>query len=534
MDSGALWLRMKAHRWAYTLSILATLSVGILIGTVISAGVKGKEGQKGEVTPLSLPAAQPTNNPLSQAFAQIAKQLEPSVVNINTESTIKNPHRRRGSGQDQGGGDDDDSGGMDDFFNHFFGGPGQGPGLGGPGDGAIREKSLGSGVIVDPKGYILTNRHVVEKADRIRVRFEDDPPGVQHDARVIGTDQETDLAVIKVEVEHPLPAARMGNSDGMQVGDWVLAIGSPFGQAGTVTAGIVSAKGRDIVPGRQFQTFIQTDAAINPGNSGGPLVNLNGEVIGINTAILSETNAYAGIGFALPSKTVVDVYNQLTGPEHKVSRGSIGIMFDAVENPAIARVYGGGSGVPISSVVAGSPADQAGLKVGDTITSVDGKKVSKGSELVSDIASRKPGSKVNLGFIRNGKAQDATVTIADRSKLFAARLGEDQGSEDDSTPKQSKFGVTVRKVTPEIADRLDIPPGKGVIVQDVKPGSFAEDVNLGRGDIILEINKQPVNSEEEFTRLESSMKSGQDVVFLVRPRGSSKQDGTIFDAGTLP
>jgi serine protease Do len=165
---------------------------------------------------------------------------------------------------------------------------------------------------------------------------------------------------------------------------------------------------------------------------------------------------------------------------------------------------------------------------------VDGKKVSKGSELVADIAARKPGSKVTLGFIRNGKTQDATVTIADRSKLFAARLGEDQGNEDENAPKPSKFGVTVRKVTPEMADRLDIPAGKGVIVQDVKPGSFAEDVNLARGDIILEINKQPVNSEDDFTRIESSMKSGQDVVFLVRPRGAGKQDGTIFDAGTLP
>jgi serine protease Do len=534
MDSGAMWMRMKTHRWVYTLSILATLAVGILIGTVVSYGVKGKEGQqKSEVTPLTVPSPQQ----MSSTFSQIAKQLEPSVVNINTESTIKNVHRKRGgSGQDEEGGDD--GGGMEDFFNHFFGAPGgQGgaPGQGGnPGDGAIRERSLGSGVIVDPKGYILTNRHVVEKADRIRVRFENDPPAVQHDAKVIGTDQETDLAVIKVDVEHPLPAAKMGNSDGMQVGDWVLAIGSPFGQAGTVTAGIVSAKGRDIVPGRQFQIFIQTDAAINPGNSGGPLVNMNGEVIGINTAILSETNAYAGIGFALPSNTVVDVYNQLTGPEHKVSRGSIGIMFDQVENPAIARVYGSGSGVTISSVVAGSPADQGGLKVGDTITTVDGKKVTKGSDLVDYIASRKPGTKVNLGFLRNGKPQDASVTTADRSKLFAARLGEEQGNDDENTPKQSKFGVTVRKVTPEMADRLDMEGGKGVIVQDVKPRSFAEDVNLARGDIILQINKQPVNSEEDFGRIESSLKSGQDVVFLVRQRGSSRQDGTIFLAGTLP
>jgi serine protease Do len=533
MDSGAMWMRMKAHRWAYTLSILATLTVGILIGTVISQGVKGKEGQqRSDATPLTLPSPQQMSN----TFSQIAKQLEPSVVNINTESTIKNVHRRRGGNGGGGGDDDEDGGGMDDFFNHFFGAPGgQGAGPGaGPGEGAIRERSLGSGVIVDPKGYILTNRHVVEKADRIRVRFEDDAPGVQHDAKVIGTDQETDLAVIKVDVDRPLPAAKLGNSDGMQVGDWVLAIGSPFGQAGTVTAGIVSAKGRDIVPGRQFQSFIQTDAAINPGNSGGPLVNMNGEVIGINTAILSETNAYAGIGFALPSKTVVDVYNQLTGPEHKVSRGSIGITFDAVQNPAIARVYGTGSGVTVSSVVPGSPADQAGLKTGDTITSVDGKPVSKGNDLVSDIASRKPGSKVKLAFIRNGKTQDATVTIADRAKLFAARLGDDQDNDDESTPKQSKFGVTVRKVTPEMAERLDMPQGRGVIVQDVKPNSFAEDVNLGRGDIILEINKQPVNSEEDLARIESSLKSGQDVVFLVRQRGSSRQDGAIFDAGTLP
>jgi serine protease Do len=527
MDSGAMWMRMKANRWAYTLSILATLSVGILIGTVISYGVKGKEGQKSDATPLTLPSPQQMSN----TFSQIAKQLEPSVVNINTESTIKNVHKRRGQNPDDEDGGDG-GGGMDDFFNHFFGGPG---GQAGPGaDGPIRERSLGSGVIVDPKGYIVTNRHVVEKADRIRVRFQDDPPGVQHDAKVIGADQETDLAVIKVDIDRVLPSAKMGNSDSMQVGDWVLAVGSPFGLSETVTAGIVSAKGRDIVPGRQFQTFIQTDAAINPGNSGGPLVNMNGEVIGINTAILSETNAYAGVGFALPSKTVVEVYNQLTGPEHKVSRGSIGIMFDAVENPAIARVYGSGSGVTVSSVVPGSPADQAGLKVGDTITSVDGKKVTKGAELVADIASRKAGSKVSVTFLRNGKTQETSVTIADRAKLFAARLGDDQENDDESTPKQSKFGVTVRKVTPEMADRLDMPAGKGVIVQDVKPRSFAEDVNLGRGDIILEVNKQPVNSEEEFAKVEANLKSGQDVVFLVRSRGSSKQDGTIFLAGTLP
>ena len=329
--ASAFWVRFKAKRWAYTFTVLATLTVGILVGTIVSSGVKGKEGQKSsDATPLTIPSPQQ----LSNQFSQIAKQLEPSVVNINTESTIKSPQRRRirppqGGQDDQGGGDDDN--GFQDFFDRFFGGQG--------GDGAnIRQRSLGSGVIVDSKGYILTNRHVVEKADRIRVKLQDEAPATPgHEAKVIGMDQETDLAVIKIEADRALPVAKLGNSDGMEVGDWVLAIGSPFGLQETVTAGIVSAKGRNIVPNRQFQSFIQTDAAINPGNSGGPLVNMAGEVIGINTAILTETSSYAGVGFAMPSNTVAQVYNQLIGPEHRVSRGSIGIEFAAQPNPAIAR-----------------------------------------------------------------------------------------------------------------------------------------------------------------------------------------------------
>ena len=518
--ASGFWARLKANRPAYTLTILATLTVGILIGTVISKGVKGQEKKSSDATPLSIPSPQQ----LSNQFSQISKQLEPTVVNINTESTIKNPHRRgRGGNPEQ----PDDQDPFGDFFDKFFGGQ--------QGNGPIRERSLGSGVIVDAKGYIVTNRHVIEKADRIRVKLMDDPPGTFHDAKVIGSDQETDLAVIKIESEKALPVAKLGNSDSMEVGDWVLAVGSPFGLSSTVTAGIVSAKGRNIVPNRQFQSFIQTDAAINPGNSGGPLVNMAGEVIGINTAILTDTNAYAGVGFAMPSNTVVNVYNQLIAPDHRVARGSIGIMFNAAENPAISRVYGAGAGgVTISAVTAGSPAEQAGLKVGDTIVSVDGKAVKNGDELVADIASRKPGSKVNLGFVRNGKKQDATVTVTDRAKLFAARLGEDDENGEAEAPKESKLGLTVRAITSEMADRLDIPAGKGVIVQDIKPSSFADDVGLTRGDVILEINKQPVNSEDDFNRISSSLKSRQDVVFLVRQRGSGRQDGTIFLAGTLP
>lgn len=516
--ASVLWGRFRANRVAFTLVILLTLAVGILIGTVVSVGVRGQEKKSAEATPLSLPAPRQ----LSNQFSQIAKSLEPAVVNINTESTIKPVARRRGQ---QGPGDDQDNQ-FGDFFDKFFGGQGD--------SGPIRERSLGSGVVVDAKGFIVTNRHVVEKADRVQVRLQDDPPGVQHDAKVIGTDQETDLAVIKIDVDHPLPVAKLGNSDSMQVGDWVLAVGSPFGLQATVTAGIVSAKGRNIVPQRQFQSFIQTDAAINPGNSGGPLVNMDGEVIGINTAILTDTNAYAGVGFALPSNTVVSVYNQLTGPEHRVQRGSIGIEFNAQENPAIARVYGVQSGITVSSVVAGSPADRAGLKVGDTIFAVDGKQVKNGDELVANIASRKPGDKINLGYFRNGKKEETSVTVADRAKLFASRLGEDEESGAESTPKQSKLGATVRALTPEIADRLNVPSGKGVIVQDVKAGSFADDVGLTRGDVVLEINKQPVNNEDDFDRIQSGLKSGQDVVFLVRQRGGGRNDGTIFLAGTLP
>ncbi len=527
--ANAFWTRVKANRLASTLLILVTLTVGILIGTVISYGVKGQEGRKSssiDATPLTIPSPQV----LSNQFSQIAKQLEPSVVNINTEATMKPaprmPRRRANPNDDDQGGEGQNP--FDDFFDKFFGGQG---GNSGP----VREHSLGSGVIVDSKGYILTNRHVVEKADRIRVKIDGEPPNVLHDAKVVGEDQETDLAVIKINVDHALPVAKLGNSESMQVGDWVLAIGSPFGLQATVTAGIVSAKGRSIVPNRQFQSFIQTDAAINPGNSGGPLVNMAGEVIGINTAILTDTNQYAGVGFAMPSNTIASVYNQLIGPEHRVARGSIGIEFNAQENPAIARVYGVQSGgVTVSSVVAGSPAEKAELKTGDTITSVDGKPVKNGDDLVADIASRKPGSKVVLGLVRNGKKQETSVTVADRSKLFASRGGDQDEAGSETTPKESRMGITVHGITSDMAERLDIPAGKGVIVQDVKPNSFADDTGLSRGDVILEINKQPVNSEEEFNRIQSSLKSGQDVVFLVRQRGAGRQDGTIFLAGTLP
>ena len=530
--------KLKANRFASTLVILATLSLGILIGTVVSAGVKGKEkaASSSDATPLQVPSPQQ----LSSQFSQIARQLEPAVVNINTESTIKNPHRKGGKkvpgAPDEDGGDDNP---MQDFLDRFFGGQGgqgggQGQIPGGPGGEDLRERSLGSGVIVDSKGYIVTNAHVVEKADRIRVKLMNDPATVTYDATVIGVDKETDLAVIKIDAKKPLPAAKMGNSDSMSVGDWVLAVGSPFGLEETVTAGIVSARGRNIVPQRQFQSFIQTDAAINPGNSGGPLVNMNGEVIGINTAIYTSGGGYQGVGFAMPSNTVVQVYNQLISPDHKVSRGSIGVEFNAVVNPAVQRVYGVSSGVTIANVTPNGPAQKAGLLTGDTIVSVNGKTVATGDELVAEISAIKPGTTTKIGYVRNGKPSTADVVVADRQKLFATRLGdEDEGSEQ-ANPQESKLGVTVKDITPEIADRMKLPNSKGVIVQDVKPDGFGDSVGVSRGDVILEINKQPVNSEADFHKVESQLKAGQDVVFLVRPRGLGTNAGTIFMGGTLP
>lgn len=527
MDTPSTPAQTRSRRLTSIILVLFTLAVGILIGTVIQRSVRGETNLASDAKALQ---ASTSPQALSSAFSQIAKQIEPSVVNINTESTIKPTRRgqRRGNPDDEDNGDD-----FQDFFDRFFGGQGpQGP-QGRPE--GMRQRSLGSGVIVDPKGYIVTNAHVVEKADRIRVNLAGDDPGKTYDAKVIGTDRETDLAVIKIEASKTLPAAKLGNSDAMNVGDWVLAIGSPFGLEQTVTAGIVSSKGRNIDNTHQFQSFIQTDAAINPGNSGGPLVNMNGEVIGINTAIFTQSMGSQGVGFAMPSSTVLNVYNQLIGPGNRVTRGSIGVVFNAVPNPAIQRVYGVNGGVTIASVSPNGPAEAAGLKVGDTIVAVDGKKIKTGDELVNEISGRKPGTKTAVTYVRGGKEDKANVTIADREKLFGSDTNDEEQASAER-PVDNKLGLAVKSLTPQIAEQMDVPPNKGVIVQDVKPNSFGEDVGLQRGNIILEINRKPVNSEEEFRQLQTGLKSGQDVVFLVRDgRGRGPRNGgTIFLAGTLP
>jgi serine protease Do len=539
--------RLRASRLASTFTILGTLSAGIVIGSVAVHGVRGNETQldSSDATPLKIP------NPvsLSTTFTQIAKDVGPAVVNINTEtlpqeeskSRHRNPHAAPavppgGGDDDQNGGDQDQGPGPDqnfqDFFNRFFGGQGQG---GGPEQGDQMRESLGSGFIVDPRGYIITNNHVVEKADRIFVKLSTDPEGFQgRPGKVVGVDKDTDLAVVKITTTEPLPTVKMGNSDAGQVGDWVIAIGSPFALTQTVTAGIVSAKNRTIEKGAagQFQHFIQTDAAINPGNSGGPLVNMADQVIGVNTAILTQSAGYEGIGFAMPSNTVIGVYNDLIGPEHKVIRGSIGVQFRGDLPPAVQRVYGFKAGVLINAVTPHGPADQAGLKAGDIITTVDGKPIKDGDALVTDIAARKPGSTVHLGYVRGGQTANASLTIADRAKLYAAQPVSQNGeSGPESAPNASegKLGITVEAVPNALAAKGI----HGVVVTQVKPGSFADESGLAAGLVITEINKQPVTGIDQFQSLVSGLKPGQDVAFRVVDSRNPSAGGTYL-GGTLP
>ena len=546
--------RLRTRRLASAFVVLAMLSAGILIGSFAAHGVHGQEKQNAstDATPLHVVnSSVPPNE-----FVKIAKEVGPAVVNINTETLPKqSTMRRRGPvphgniTPPGGGGDDDDENdgqgqgqgpgqgqgqGPDDFqnfFNRFFGG--QVPDQDGD-DGQVRE-SLGSGFIVDPKGYIITNNHVIEKADKIYVKLSTDPDtqDLGRPARVIGTDKATDLAVIKIDTNAPLPTVKLGNSDVAEVGDWVQAIGSPFALSQTVTAGIISAKNRTIEPGAsgQFQHFIQTDAAINPGNSGGPLLNMNGEVIGVNTAIFTQSAGYQGIGFAMPSNTVVSVYNDLISPSHKVTRGSIGISFRPNLSGAVNRVYGFKNGVLVQEVQSGGPADRAGLKPGDIITSVDGRPIKDGDDLVNEIASRKPGSSVRLGFLRDGKPTDTTVTVGDRDKVFAEMNNPQSASAPDheGDEGEAKLGIVVHEASPNTAAKLH---GGAMVIQSVHAGSFGDLAQLQPGLAIIRINKQSTATKAQYDAIVSKLKPGDDVVFEVMdPRRPG--DGINYLGGTL-
>jgi serine protease Do len=509
--------------------ILVTLGIGILIGTVVSHGVRAAKTSPAAMDAKPLPAPSPAE--LSNSFAQVAEQLSPTVVNINTESTVRASRRRFHAPDDSPFGD---------FFDKFFDSPGA------P-QGDFRQQSLGSGVILSPNGYILTNYHVVTQSgedkpvDKIIVYLGGDDAN-KHPAKIMGFDRETDLAIVKISADQPLPAASLGDSDAMRVGDWVLAIGSPFGLDSTVTAGIVSAKGRDIEGGveGQFKRFIQTDAAINPGNSGGPLVNLAGQVIGINTAIATQRGTYDGVGFAIPSNTARKVYNALI-TSGAVHRGAIGVSFYSANNPSLLRSFGTDHGIVINLVEPGSPAEHAGLKYGDVILSVDGKAIRSADELVAIVSETGIGKKLRMEYLREGKRLSADVEVGDRNKIVAEYEGvpasvQSAGAREEQA--SGTLGLSVKSLTHEqsqdLVDKLHLDGQQGVLVMNVQPSGFALDLGVHHGDIILSINHHPATSAEEFNRLQSTLKSGDDVLLLIARGSGPHAYTTLFLADRLP
>ncbi|HYI96189.1 MAG TPA: Do family serine endopeptidase [Bryobacteraceae bacterium] len=522
--------------------LLFTLSIGILIGTLVTTGVNAAKSQIAapDATPLTIPVAVKT--PGNQ-FVELAKRMEGSVVNISTEYTPKAASRRRSP---QVAPDDEEEEEGSDLLRRFFGNR---PPEGALPPRAFRRSATGSGFIVDRAGYILTNHHVIEKADAIKVKIPNDSD--EYRAKLIGYDLETDLAVIKIDAKKALTAAKVGNSDGVQVGDWAIAIGSPFGLEATVTAGIVSATGRDIDGAQQFQRFIQTDAAINPGNSGGPLLNINGEVIGINTAIATQSGGYQGVGFALPVNTAAAVYNSIIR-SGKMSRGSIGIQFNKYDNrPELMKGLGLTGGVIVEKVTSGGPADKGGMKAEDVIVAFNGKSVKDGDDLVNRVSTTPIGQEAVVTVDRAGKKVDLKVTIADREEQLAAAddprysRREDPEVSGKNDVKSARFGISLRPANDAEKQSAEIGERGGVVVTQVQEGSFAEEIGLMEKDIIVSINRQPVGSADDVRGLQAKLKAGDAVAFrIMRPLPGGRSGRTApapgpqysgqYIAGTLP
>jgi serine protease Do len=367
-----------------------------------------------------------------------------------------------------------------------------------------RQQGTGSGFVIRSDGIVLTNNHVVENAKDITVRLSD---GHEYSARVLGRDPKTDLAVLKLDSTHNLPTVRLGNSDALRVGDWVVAIGNPFGLDNTVTAGIVSAKGRAIGSG-PYDQFIQTDAPINPGNSGGPLFNERGEVIGINTAIFSQSGGNVGIGFAIPINLAKQLVPQLEQNGH-VTRGWLGVTIQRL-TPELAEslAIDGAHGALVAGVTPGGPAAKAGIKTGDVITAYDDKKIDDQNGLPSLVAATKIGTTVPVEVIRDGAHRTVEVTVA--------RLAEDD-TQEAGAPNRGKWGLMLRALTPEERAQRHLEDGQGVLVAGVAPGSPADEAGVHSGDIVLQVNRRPVGSVESLRAEVAKIPDGKSLVLLVRP-----------------
>ncbi len=432
-------------------------------------------------------------------FARLAEKLSPAVVNISTTSQGES---RPQMGQQGPFGGRPDPHEFWEPFERFFGPLPKRP---------FKQRSLGSGFIINRDGVILTNNHVVENADEIVVKLANDK---EYKAKILGRDAKTDIAVIRITDAPDLSPVTLGNSDDLRVGEWVMAIGNPFGLEHSVTAGIVSAKGRFIGQG-SYDQFIQTDAAINPGNSGGPLINLQGEVVGINSAIFSRSGGNIGIGFAIPINLAKEELPELE-QKGKVTRGWLGVLIQKV-TPEIAESLGleEPKGALVADVIKDGPALEAGMKVGDVIIEFDGHAVKDNSELPLLVARTPVGKAVKVKVIRDKKTETLAVTIHELKDEEVAAAG---GQEEEG------FGLTVQSLTPDIAESLGLSADmKGVVVSGVEPGSSADDAGLRRGDVILEVNREPVKDVAGYRKALKAAGKGKNVLFLVR-RG----DNSIF------
>jgi serine protease Do len=475
-------ISLKRSTLVFLLFLAALVGAGLGTwgaGTVDSGRVSrpARVAIQGPIVPAALPVP-------SGSFSQVAETVAPAVVNINTVNRV--PTGRTPIEEFFG----------DEFFRRFFG------------EVPEREqvqKSLGSGVIVDASGIVLTNAHVVERASEIEVVTAD---AKKHKAKLVGVDRRTDLAVLKLQGGGPFPSATLGDSDKMKVGDWVLAIGSPFGLQQTVTAGIISAKGRSIDPGNAFSDFLQTDAAINPGNSGGPLVNMSGEIIGINSAILSRSGGNVGIGFSIPINMAKRIYTELAA-KGKVTRGWLGVSIQAI-TPELAKGFGlkEPKGVLISDVVQDSPADKAGIAAGDIVTEFDGKKVETPQDLQKVVALTSPGKGVPIKVWRDKGEKTLEIKIGETPDESVALKS--------TNKSKAVLGLEVRPITPDIARQLNLRGPDGVVVASVDDDSPAAEAGLQRGDVIREVNRQRVRNMQEFERATKDVKEGDRVTVLLQ------------------
>jgi serine protease Do len=421
-------------------------------------------------------------------FADLAERLSPAVVNISTTKTVTGRGTRPFGNQPQGPFGDE-------FFRRFFGDP---PNR------EFRQRGLGSGFIISRDGYILTNNHVIAGADKIRVKL---AGGKEYPAEIVGRDANTDIALIKIKPDGDLPTAVLGDSDKLRVGDWVLAIGNPFGLEQTVTAGIVSAKARSIGAG-PYDDFIQTDASINPGNSGGPLFNLKGEVVGINTAIVAQGQ---GIGFAVPVNMAREIYSDLK-TKGRVTRGWLGVSVqDLTEEMASSLKIEGRQGALVGEVFPGEPADRAGIRTGDVIIEIAGKPVRNTHDLLRQVATLAVGKKAALRIVRDGRERTVEATVGERKDVRELARGREGGE---------RFGMTVQELTPEMARHFGLAEKAGVVVTRVTEGGAADEAGLQPQDIILQVNRTQIRSLQDYLRATADGKESESLMLLVR-RGES-------------